>query len=108
MKASVTVESAVIYPIIIAITCALILRGFYMHDRLSAKATAYTHLIKQYQTASTDYDSGTVTGELSQVCLLSGSASVYSSDSQSITISHKLGDFTVPFTHYERTISYGH
>lgn len=102
MKASITLESAFIYPLTIAITFTLIIYSFAMHDRLSSKATAYTHLIKQYQSDSVDTDATSLSKELSKVCLLSNSTSVYSYNLGEVHLKDRHGITSLSFSHYER------
>ncbi len=107
MKASLTLEGTFIYPIIIGVTCILIIQCFNLHDRLSCKATTYTHLVKQYLSDDTSSDLSSLTDDLSEVCLLHYAIGATNKNDDAVIVKHKLGDFIVSFSHYERTLTYG-
>ena len=102
MKASITLEGSIIYPITITTICILILYSFSMHDRLSTKATAYTSLIQQYHKDDNDISDDFLQEDIDAVCLLSDSSSIHDLSSNRVVIKHRLGKIIVSFTNYER------
>lgn len=108
MKASLTIEAAYIYPIIIISTIALILYGFYIHDRLATKSAAYKTLIQTYQADNLKYPEQSeelcskIREEINSVCILNSSYRIYNNN-EIIVIEDAYGHFmNVSFTGYQR------
>lgn len=104
MKASVTIEASVIYPLIIIFTVIMIMYSFYAHDRLSCKAQAYKALIVSHYDSAPSLDESDIQTMLKNVCLLSATYSVScNSNNDAITITDsKNRTLCVNFTGYER------
>lgn len=108
MKASLTIEAAYIYPIIIMSTISMILYGFFIHDRLAVKSAAYKILISTYQADNREYPGQwtelceKIRDEAGHVCLLNSSYRIYNNN-ESIAIEDSYGrSMNISFTGYRR------
>ena len=52
-------------------------------------------------------DLSSLTDDLSEVCLLHYAIGATNKNDDAVIVKHKLGDFIVSFSHYERTLTYG-
>lgn len=104
MKGSITIEAALIYPIIIVFSVFIILYSFYAHDRLSIKANAYTSLIKTRYELCDSPDTSALDSSLQNTCLLTGKySSSYDRDNKTLSVTDNNNmTLTVSFKHYER------
>ncbi len=107
MKASITLESSIIYPMIIFISMMLILYTFFIHDKLSIKSNAYRVLMEDYSSNSISSLSS-IEESLNEKCLLSYTYNInYESDKNTISITSHPNTFpsfstNLSFTNYER------
>lgn len=108
MKASLTIEAAYIYPVIIISTILMILYGFYIHDRLAVKSAAYRILISTYQADNREYSGQSaelceqISEELDNVCLLNSSYHIYNTEESTVIEDIYGNSLSVSFTGYLR------
>ena len=104
MKGSITIEASFIYSIIIVFIFLTILYNFFCHDKVSAKANAYTSLIKSYFNEESTYDKSDYANSINNFCLLKDSYTCsYNKYTKKLCLMDNYGNFfNVAFSSYER------
>ena len=103
MKGSTTIEASFIYPLILVLMFVTILYNFYVHDKVSTKANAYTHMIKSYFNESNFYKSD-FENSINNFCFLPNSYTCsYDTLRKQLNLQDKYGhSFSVSFSSFER------
>lgn len=109
MKASYTLESSFIYPVIVVISVILIMYSFFIHDKLVLRSDTYRILMENQYINTSDETVEAIETRLDDKCLLSHSFTVqYLDESDCLKITDNgtnkwssISD-SVSFTGYER------
>ena len=103
MKGSVTIEASFIYPLILVLMFSTILLNFYIHDKVSTKANAYTYMVNSYF-EDKNFDKTAYANSMEDFCFLSDTYTCsYNSNTKKLCIMDKYGHFfNVSFSSYER------
>lgn len=103
MKGSLTIEASFIYPILLIFIFFTILYNFYAHDKVAAKANAYSDMIHYYYEEK-EYDKTNFINSLDNFCFLSDNYTCsYNKNTHKLCLQDKYGQFfNVPFSSYER------